>query len=363
MTTRKARHVLQFLATTIGERLRMRIRPTLDARCILAAMLDETLRVGFRTIPGVQHVTYSQGGLYSGRNFGGGFEADGFHPAIRPGALYDYVGPKFFTTLGTTILAGRDFDERDNRSAPKVVIIDQTLANRVFPSRDAIGRHLFVPGDSGKVAYQIIGVVRDVRTDIRETPMMWYFPAMQHDVHFFTTRFLVRASGRSHSLRADVTAALHAENASLHIDQFETADNLLDRTIGTDRLLARLGLAFGILALLLASVGVYGLLSYDVSRRTAEIGIRTALGAFRFDIIKLVLSEAAIIGCCGLLIGGFSALMLSRLVRGLVFGIPAGDLRFELAAAVMLGLTLFLAAAVPARRASRLDPMRALRAE
>lgn len=328
-----------------------------------ATMLDEALREQFRTIPGIRYVTFSQGGLYSGRNFGGAFEADGFHPAIRPAALYDYVGPKFFTTLGTTILAGRDFDERDNLSGPKVVIVNQTMANRVFPGRDAIGRHLYVQGNNGEIAYRIIGVVRDVRTDLRETPMMWYFPAMQHAEHPFTTRFLLRAAGRSHSLRADVTAALRAENPSLRIDQFETVDRLLDNTIGTDRLLARLGSAFGILALLLASVGVYGLLSYDVSRRTTEIGIRTALGAFRLDIIKLVLSEAAIIGCGGLLIGGFAALMLSRLVRGLVFGIRADDFRFELAAAMILALTAFLAAAIPARRASRLEPMRALRSE
>ncbi len=331
-----------------------------------AVMLDERLRNRFAAIPGVEHVTFSQNGIYSGRNFDGGFEADGFRPANGDAnhGIYDYVGPNFFSTIGTTILAGRDFSEHDTSAGPKVIIVNETFARRVFPNHDALGRNVYLPGNAEKIAYRVIGVVRDVRTNVRRARLMWYLPAAQHELHAFSTRFLIRTkSQRISSLFAGLRSAVHAEDPKIRIEKFETADNLLDKTLGTDRLMARLGWAFGVLALLLASAGIYGLLSYDVARRTGEIGIRTALGALRPDIMRLILSEAVLVTIGGLTIGGISALMLTKLVRGLVFGIEANDPRVELVAAAILIAVAMLATAIPARRAAQLDPMRALRAE
>ncbi len=330
-----------------------------------AVLLDERLRDRFAAMSAIEHVTFSQNGIYSGRNFEGGFEADGFHPADRDAnhGIYDYVGPNFFTTLGTTILAGRDFSERDNAAAPKVIIVNRAFADRVFPNQDAVGRNVYFADQTGKKAHRIIGVVRDVRTDIREARLMWYLPALQHDMHVFTTRFLIRTTNRRTATFSDLRAAVHAEDSRLRIDKFETADRLLDRTLGTDRLMARLGWAFGILALILASAGIYGLLSYDVTRRTGEIGIRTALGAFRTDIMKLVMAEVLVITSFGLALGGVAAMLLTKLVRSLVFGIGVNDPRVELAAAAILVVVALVAAVIPARRAVRIDPMNALRAE
>ncbi|HEX4166693.1 MAG TPA: FtsX-like permease family protein, partial [Bryobacteraceae bacterium] len=301
----------------------------------------------------------------SGRNSDGGFEADGFHPVSLDlsHGIYDYVGPNFFTTLGTTIIAGRDFSERDNAAAPKVIVVNQTFAKRVFPNHAAVDRNVYLSDESGKTAYRIIGVVRDVRTNLRRESLMWYLPALQHDDHPFTTRFLLRIKNQQTSLFADLRAAVTAEDSRIHLDKIQTADDLLNQTLGTDRLLARLGWAFGVLAILLASAGIYGLLSYDITRRTGEIGIRTALGALRTDIFKLVLSEVLLVTSLGVISGGITALMLARFARGLVFGIKVNDPRVEFAAATILVAVALVAAIVPARRAARLDPMHALRAE
>ncbi len=332
-----------------------------DKRAIL---LDGTLRGLLRSISGVERVTYSQDGIYSGRNFSTSFSVDGNGASSSSGyGIYDYVGPNFFTTLGTTVLAGRDFSDRDNAAAPPVVVVNQTLANRFFANQNPVGQKLYISDQNAKKAYQIIGVVRDVRSNLRSADLMWYFAEQQDQIHPFSTCFLIRGATENPALLPRIRAVVHKEDPILQIGSVRSANELFDGTLETDRLLARLGWAFGILAILLASVGIYGLLSYDVTRRTGEMGIRTALGASRSGIAKLILSQTVLILACGLVLGGLTANLMTRLIRSLVFGMNAADPRIELTAAVLLAAVALAAAWFPIRRAVRLEPMQALRTE
>ncbi len=331
-----------------------------------AVFLDESLRNRLRSISGVEHVSYSQDGIYSERNFSSEFrvEGDGSSSNKRDGyGVYDYVGPNFFTTLGTSVVQGRDLTDRDTAAAPAVVIINQTFASRFFPAENPIGRSVYIPEQKGRKPYQIVGVVRDVKSNLRSTGVAWYLASQQNQVHPFSTYFLIRTGRSNIGLLTRVNAALHAEDSKLQIDRLRTADQLFEATLQTDRLLARLGWGFGILALLLASAGIYGLLSYDVTRRTGEIGIRTALGAQRFDIAKLMLVRTIYMLAVGLALGGIAANFLTRSLQSLVFGIVASDPRIEAFSALLLIVVALAATWVPIRRAARIDPLRALRAE
>jgi predicted permease len=328
--------------------------------------LNMRLRGRMLAVPGIEAVSFSQNGLFSWRNYDTQFDADGFHddlPRAHTG-VYDHVGPRFLAALGTRVIAGRDFNERDDRSAPSVVIVNREFVHRVFEDRNPVGQNLYLAEDNThKRAYRIVGVVENVRNEVRYAQPLFYLCQLQTRVQSFSTRFLVRTRQYPEAVVSGLRAAIHAEDASLEAGRIDTADALLDSTLDTDRLMATLAWGFGVLAMVLAAVGIYGLLSYDVTRRTGEIGIRMALGAYRSDIMRLVLREVAMLCFCGLTIGTVAALGLSRLVEGMVFGLKAGDPRVEAGAAVILIAVAVVAAWFPARRAARLDPMAALRSE
>jgi predicted permease len=334
-----------------------------DARLI---SLNERLRDRFAAVPGVQAVSFSQNGLYSGRNYDTHFEADGFTDTNprRHFSIYDHVGPNFFTTAGARILAGRDFNPRDNVGAPNVAIITEAFARRVFENRDPIGRNLYIAtGKNTTATHQIVGVVQDIRNDVRRPQPMFYLCQLQTGVQSFSTRFLVRTRFKPAAIIPALRDAVRLEDSALRVDDVQSAEDLFDRTLSTDRLLAALAWGFGVLAILLAAVGIYGLLSYDVTRRTAEIGIRMAVGAHRGDVMRLVLKEVALVCGAGLVAGSAAALALSRLVEKMVFQMKAADPLIEGAAAVILLAVAMCAASIPARRAARMDPMSALRNE
>jgi predicted permease len=322
---------------------------------------DARLGDRFAAIPEAESVSFSQNGIYSGRNFGGSFQADGFQPANDAShfGIWDDVGPNFFHTVGTTIVAGRDFDGGDNKAAAKVVIVNETFARRVFPNRSPLGQILYIE----KAAYRIIGVVRDVRSNLREARLEWYFPALQHDDHPFTTSFLIRARSSDAALFLDIKNAAGKEKGSIAAGTLKSADALMDGTLDTDRLMARLAWIFGMLSLWLAAVGVYGLVFYDLTKRTAEFGIRAALGAMRWDLIQIAVGEALLVAVLGVSTGGILTAVTCGVLRGLVFDMDVTDPRFGLAGAGILLTVTLLAAAIPARHASKLDPAQALRTE
>lgn len=334
-----------------------------DARMV---PLNARLRDRLAAVPGVRAVSFSQNGLYSGRNYSTQFYADGFPPTDPRShfSTLDHVGPRFFTTAGDRIVAGRDFDEHDDAGAPKVAIVTSEFVRRVFDGDNAIGRNLYVStAEHTTESYRIVGVVQDIRNDVRQPQPMFYVCQLQTQVHFFSTAFLVRTQIRPSAVIPALRAAVRAEDSALRIDQIDSADDLFDRTLSTDRLIATLAWGFGVLAITLAAVGIYGLLSYDVTRRTAEIGIRIALGAMTSDVLRLVMKDVARVSGVGLAAGSLAALAVSKLLQGLLFQIEPLDPRMELAAALILAAVAIGAAWIPARRAVHMEPMAALRNE
>src|SRR5271157_1831279 len=327
--------------------------------------LDARVRDRLAAIPGVADVSFSQVGIYSGRNSNDSIEADGYQSRNERDrdALLDQAGPRFFTTLGARLIAGRDFDQTDTPSAPKVAIISQEFARHFFAGRNPVGLSF---SNWEKHLYRVIGVAEDLRHEVRDKPQRWFYLCeLQTGKHpqVFSTRFLVRVRSSRVVSAAGLRAAIVAEDKTLRIDEIATADELFDRTLDEDRLIETLAWGFGVLALVLAAVWLYGLLSYEVTRRTGEIGIRMAIGAGKGDILSLVLREVAKVAGIGFVVGAAGAAALARTVEGLVFGIQAGDPRVELAAAAILAVVVMSAAWLPARRAALTDPMSALRNE
>lgn len=317
-------------------------------------------------LPGVKAGSFSGQGVYTTRNSNVVIEADGFQSASGPErvAFYDQVGPRYFTTLGTPLVAGRDFAESDHAAAPKVAIVNQEFANHFFAGKNAVGRNIYRGDGKDRKAYQIVGLARNVWYDVRRPPRRsFYIPALQAENDHFTTRFVVRSTLRPKAIAADLRATIRSEDTALRIVSIDSARELLDRTLDRDRLIAALSFGFGLLALVLAAVGVYGRLAYEVTRRTAEIGVRMALGASRSNITTLVLRDVAFVGAVGIVAGAVAALWTGRLVAALVFEVQPLDPRVLGAAALVLVATSLAAALLPARRAARMDPMDALRTE
>ena len=332
-----------------------------------AAALNRRIAVRLAPLPGVESVSFSSNGVFTGRNMDRDVEPVGQPKPSDPFAWVDKVGPRYFSTIGAHLTAGRDFDERDDAAGPKVMIVNERFARFYFAGQNPIGRTVAVGEFSKepKIIRQIIGVVKDMRIEgsHQQPPRYFYVPAFQSPEMPFSTRFLIRTIGDPHGMIGSIRAAVRAEDPALSIDSLDTAEDLLDRAIGHDRLIAVLSGAFGVLALLLAAIGIYGLLSYEVARRTGEVGIRIALGARRSDILRLVLTEIAFLAVTGVAVGGIAALAAAKLVAGLVFGLqPNNPVVLAGSAVVLIGVALS-AGFCPARRAARLDPMVALRQE
>ena len=316
-----------------------------------------------KALPGVQAVTFSEDGVFSGRNSNAPLGADGFvAPEGEPrNAFYDPVGPRYFTTLGARLVSGRDFDEKDDASAPRVAIVNQEFARHFFPGRNPIGRSIYLMDE--KQPMEVVGVAEDIRSDVREAPRRYFYVPQWQGAHdLWSTRYLVRARPAA-GLFGELRAAVRAEDRAARIISIDTADSLLNRTLDLDRLISALSFGFGVLALTLAAVGTYGLVAYDVTRRTGEIGIRMALGATRSRVMRLIFREVWLAAGPGIVLGTAASLALGRLVAGLVFEMRPADPRVLASAGTALLAVALCAAWIPARRAAQLDPMGALRNE
>jgi len=287
--------------------------------------------------------------------------------------LYNVVGDQYFATFGLPILAGRGFTPQDNEHAPTVALINETMAQRFFSGASPIGHHFGIGNDpSHSNDIEIIGVVRNARyTTLSEKPQMAaYFPWSQHLQYF--SNFSVRYSGQPGSVISEVRNAIAQVDSRVMVSAATTLADQVDASIGNQRLIAQLATFFSLTATVLVCIGIYGLMSYAVARRTREIGVRIALGAARSKVQWMILKEILLLACSGFLIGIPIALFGADLIAKLedphllsrvLFGVgPFDPTSASLALLLMIivaGVTGFL----PARRASRIDPMVALRDE
>ncbi|HEX4807401.1 MAG TPA: ABC transporter permease [Bryobacteraceae bacterium] len=272
------------------------------------------------------------------------------------------VGAQYFDALGTPVVLGRAFGPQDTPQSQSVAVVNETFARDLYPNTAALGRH-FALGDHDD--FEIVGVVKDAKyQSLREQPVGVFFVynGQEQSPDGFND-LVVRAQGRPNALIGEIRAAIHAENPNLAISDVMTLAEEVDRSLTEEKLLAKLAGFFGVLALLLSSLGLYGVIAYSVARRTSEIGIRMALGARPASILREVLSESLALVVLGLLAGLPVALACGRLVASQFYGVKTSDPLLIGGVAALLIITALAASFLPARRAALLDPLGALREE
>ncbi len=331
---------------------------------ISRAVLD--LQRRFAALPDVASVTFSENGLFSGTESGTSLEVEGFKPATEDdsNARFDQAGPNYFSGVGIPLVLGRDFTDRDAAGAPRVAVINETMARFYFPNQNPIGRR-FRSADGDHPWLEIVGVARDAQDhDLREKPVRRFYVSYLQPIDGITTvNFEIRAAGDPAPLVASVREQTRQFDPKLQILSVRTAQDLIDRDIVAERLVAKLSTVFGVLALLLAAIGLYGVMSYAVARRTSEIGVRMALGATRGAVASMILREIVLLVVIGSIVGTAGALGLGRFVESLMFGLaPRDPLTLSAAILVLLAVAM-IAGYLPARRAARIDPITALRSE
>jgi predicted permease len=324
-------------------------------------------------VPGVRSVSFS----FLTPISGGGWDnvarfVEGYTPS--PGEDMDIylnaTGTRFFETLGTPILVGRDFGPQDQSGSPLVALINQTMARRFFGRSNPVGKHFDLgpwSDNDGHRGIEIIGVVGDVKyLSLREkVPPTAYLPIQQLPREAVPGGVTVEVSSAVPPLGLvpQIRSLLRSIDARLSPTDVKTLAEQVDQSLYEERMMSALSGFFGVLALLLACIGLYGIMAYAVARRTSEIGIRMALGAERGRILRIVVREALILALLGIIIGVPTALAASRLVAAMLYGLKPTDPVTILAAVGLMSAVAVLAGYLPARRASRVDPLVALRYE
>jgi predicted permease len=313
-------------------------------------------------IPGVRSASVSFNATLGDTGSGVyGLEIEGYTPRSKEDqqARADWVGPDYFETLGIPLLQGREFSLTDTANSERVVIINQTMARYYFGDRPAVGQRLHF----NKKEYEIIGVARDAKyRELREsTPRMLYFAFLQNPAGLNTLE--VRTTGSPLALAGAVREAIRDVDARLNVRGVVTLSSRIDRKLTREYLVADLSGFFSGLTLLLVSIGIYGTLAYAVAGRTNEIGVRMALGAKPASILLMILREIFWTLATGLLFGVLAVLACGPLVASLLFGLRPADPPTIVFAALLLGIVALAAGYIPARRASRVDPVAALRFE
>jgi putative ABC transport system permease protein len=317
-----------------------------------------------RALPGAQSAAAVSSLPLAGNDTDAGFVIEGRptpQPDQRPVAWVSSVSPDYFRTMGMRLIAGREFTEHDNANAAKVVIISEATARRHFPNEEPIGKRI---GNGRPEGWrEIVGVTADVKhfglsQDARAS---MFVPHGLRPARRMT--IVVRTAGAPMSLSSALRGAVAAMDKNLAVSNISPMEEITAQSIGQERFtLLLLGL-FSALALTLAVAGIYGVMSYAVVQRTHEIGVRVALGAQTRDVLKMVVTQGMALVLAGVGIGLASSLALTGFIRGLLFGVSATDPMTFAGVAALLALVALLACWVPARRASKVDPMVALRYE
>ena len=334
-------------------------------------VLYQNLLDQFKAVPGVLGATLSVDGLFSNTESGDPVAVEGYTPA--PGeamdSRMDHVGPDYFSVVGMPLLYGRGILAQDSAPAggkiPRVAVINQSFAKHFFPNTNPIGKRVrdTYPGSTADV--EVVGVVADAKyRNLREeTPPRLYAPIFNPLWQSNMAYFEVRTAGDTAGVSSALRAVVHGTNPAIPEIEIRTLPDLVLQSMHTDYFVARLASAFGLLAIVLAGVGLYGIMAFTVARRTRDIGIRMTLGASPSTILRQVLRETSILMLIGIAVGVPIALVGTRLIRSMLFGLGAADPIALIAACVILAFIAAAASYIPARRAARVDPMVALRYE
>jgi predicted permease len=316
---------------------------------------DLTTRVA--ALPGVEAVSLANIVAFSDVAWFSPATIEGYQPQPneRVGFNYNAISPNYFRTLGTPLVAGREFTAQDTADAPRVIVVNEATARRYWPGQEALGKRT----SRGEV----VGVVRNTKEKgLTEDPRpAIYLPLLQSYASQLTLH--VRTAMEAQTLLAAVRREVRSLDATLPLYNLRTLAEQKDGSLYTERLAAVLLTLFGLLALLLAVVGIYGVLSYGVTERTREMGIRLAQGAQPRDLLKLVAGQGMLLTLIGLVIGVAASFALTRLIERLLFGVSATDPLVFGVIPLLLASVALLACWIPARRATRMNPLAALRYE
>jgi putative ABC transport system permease protein len=318
-----------------------------------------------QALPGVQSAGLTEITPLSQEETSRGFEVEN-RPPLAPGhftaAQYRRISPNYFATLGIPLVQGRAFADRDDADAPGVAVISVTMARRYWPNEDPLGKNLIIR-DGGRNPREVIGVVGDVKhtgLDKQSQPVM-YVPVAQRAVDRMT--LVVRTAADPRPMINAVQGSIWSVDKDQPVFKIQTMDQIVAASVAAPRFAWILLGVFAGVALLLAAVGIYGVMAYAVTQRTQEIGVRMALGAQSSDLLKLLIFQGAKLTILGVTGGVLGALALTRLMGNLLFGVSASD------PAIFAGVTFFLTAVallasyLPARKATKVDPIEALRCE
>jgi predicted permease len=316
-------------------------------------------------LPGVQAASFSAFTFDEG-SWNSSIRVLGVPPNHDTNVKHNVIGDAYFKTLQIPILAGRGFGPQDTATSQRVAIISEHMARTLFPAGSPIGRTYFIGSDDGvdpASQEQVIGVARDVKFADLAEPAAYidYLPYTQRGWGFGD--FEVRYSGDFSAISNEVQQAIHAIDRRLPITNITTLDEQVARSFTNQAIVAELSAFFALVAVFLSCIGLYGLMSYLVSRRTGEIGIRMALGAKPREVFRLVVGQGMTLALIGLLAGLPLALGMGRAVAGLLYGVAPNDFATFAGVAALLGSVALVACYIPARRAMRVDPLVALRYE
>jgi predicted permease len=360
----------------------MGLYPGLNTQGILTFSIDPTLSsytpariydlhkklvADLRSVPGVTSVSVAENGILS-RNFSmSTTQAEGYQvkeddPSYNPEV--NQITPGFFATLGVPLIGGRDFTERDVAGAQKVAVLSQPCVDHFFKNRSPLGRKIGFNGENKGLDIEVVGVVREAKlTDLKQKPTCYVFTPLLQDMNPGQSTFYVRTASDDANLASSVRAAVAHFDPALPIFDVKTLETQTNETHYVDRMVAFLSAAFGLLATLLAAVGLYGVMSYSVTRRTREIGIRMALGSKPSGVLWNVLSEVLVLAGVGIAVALPLVFLLSRYLESQLYEVKALDPMAIGFSTLVLAFVSVVAGWIPAYRATRVDPLTALRYE
>jgi predicted permease len=330
---------------------------------LLALAIDLTNRL--KGIPGVAAVTFSENGIFAGTESMNTMTIPGFTAKTQDdsAAFSDNVGPDYARAIGSRVLRGRDLSMQDMSGGAPVITINEAMAKHFFGSRNPVGRIVRFDDTTSATIVGVVGNVKDHSLTDEVAPR-FYLPQGQHTLGWAgSLRLLVRTTGEPTSVVPRIRQVLGSVDSKFTNSAIDPVVELMRGSISQERLLARLATGFGIMALLLAAIGLYGVMSYAVTRRTSEIGLRVALGAQRGDVIGMVLRDAMAVVIAGVVVGVPASLFAARLLQSQLHGVGTTDpVSLTVALTVMVG-SAAIAALAPALRASRVPPLLSLRQE